>query len=144
MVSPAIRQRAAYLLATSAVIGLGLAVRHPGMGLPWPVAKYGGSLLWGAMVYCLAGAAVPEQALRWRAAAAALSAVAVECLRLYHAPWLDAFRATPAGALLLGRVFSPWNVAAYWAGIGLAAALSAIWLRRARLRRGGAASQGRP
>jgi hypothetical protein len=137
MVSPAIRQRAAYLLATAAVIGLGLAVRHPGLGLPWPVAKYGGSLLWGAMVYCLAGVAMPAWAPQWRAAAVALLAVAVECLRLYHTPWLDAFRASRAGALLLGRVFSPWNIAAYWAGIGLAAALSAIWLRRALPRRSG-------
>ena len=40
--------------------------------------------------------------------------------RLYHTPWLDGFRLTTAGALLLGRVFSLWNMLAY--AIGIAAA----------------------
>jgi hypothetical protein len=31
--------------------------------------------------------------------------------------WLDAFRLTLAGALLLGRIFSPWDMVAYGAGI---------------------------
>jgi hypothetical protein len=48
---------------------------------------------------------------------------------LYHAPWLDEFRLTTAGALLLGRVFSLWNILAYMAGI-----LMAFWLDR-RLRK---------
>jgi hypothetical protein len=43
----------------------------------------------------------------------------VELFRLVHAPWLDAFRLTTAGALLLGRVFSPWDVLAYGVGIAL-------------------------
>lgn len=47
-------------------------------------------------------------------------ALAAELFRLVHAPALDAFRATLAGALLFGRVFSPWNVAAYWLGVTLA------------------------
>jgi hypothetical protein len=34
-------------------------------------------------------------------------------------PWLNAFRLTIAGALLLGRIFSPWDMLAYGAGIGL-------------------------
>jgi threonine/homoserine efflux transporter RhtA len=51
------------------------------------------------------------------AAIAALIAIGVELFRLMHAPGLDAFRLTTAGALLLGRVFSPWNVVAYGFGI---------------------------
>jgi hypothetical protein len=46
-------------------------------------------------------------------------AVCVELFRLVHAPWLDAFRLTMAGALLLGRIFSLWNLLAYSVGIGL-------------------------
>ena len=46
-------------------------------------------------------------------------AVCVELFRLVHYPWLDDFRITTAGALLLGRVFSPWNMLAYGAGIVL-------------------------
>jgi len=52
-------------------------------------------------------------------------AVGVELFRLVHAPWLDAFRLTTAGALLLGRIFSPWDMLAYGVGIGLA-----VWLDR--------------
>ncbi len=40
-----------------------------------------------------------------------------------HAPWLDAFRLTTAGALLLGRIFSLWNLVAYLIGI-----VAGIWL----------------
>jgi hypothetical protein len=32
---------------------------------------------------------------------------------------LDEFRLTLAGALLLGRIFSAWDILAYGAGIGL-------------------------
>jgi hypothetical protein len=52
------------------------------------------------------------------AAGAGLVALAAELLRLHHDPALDAFRATVAGSFLLGHVFSPWNVVAYWLGIG--------------------------
>lgn len=47
-------------------------------------------------------------------------AVGVELFRLVHTPWLDDFRLTLLGALLLGRIFSPWDILAYVAGIGLA------------------------
>nr|WP_246798253.1 DUF2809 domain-containing protein [Rhizobium leguminosarum] len=87
--------------------------------LPFIVVKYGRSALWGTMVYLL----VALIAAKSRPAAivtALLSAISVELLRLYHTPWLDAFRLTTAGALLLGRVFSLWNMLAY--AIGIAAA----------------------
>jgi Protein of unknown function (DUF2809) len=34
-----------------------------------------------------------------------------------HTTWLDDFRLTTLGALLLGRVYSLWNMLAYAAGI---------------------------
>ena len=52
-------------------------------------------------------------------------AVVVETSRLVHVPWLDAFRVTTAGALLLGRIFSPWNLVAYAAGI-----VFGVWIDR--------------
>jgi len=60
-------------------------------------------------------------------------AICVELFRLYHTPWLDAFRLTTAGALLLGRVFSFWNMLAY--AIGIAAACAFDPARRAATRR---------
>ena len=53
-------------------------------------------------------------------------AIAVELFRLYHTPWLDAFRLTTAGALLLGHVFSLWNIPAYAIGIAVACACDPV------------------
>jgi len=47
----------------------------------------------------------------------------VEFLKLYHAPWLDAFRLTLPGILVLGRHFSLWDILAYWIAICLGAYL---------------------
>jgi hydrogenase/urease accessory protein HupE len=113
------------------IIAAGLALRRFGfgVGLPASIAKYAGSILWATMVFFLtsilggtlagtsasiAGVRLP----RWRIALiSAVIAVSVELFRLVHAPWLDAFRLTLAGALLLGRIFSPWDMVAYGAGI---------------------------
>lgn len=106
------------------VIVAGVTLRLTGYeaGLPYAFVKYGGSLLWGAMVYLLVAAALPG---RWKLhlIAAAIIAICAELFRLYHTPWLDSFRLTLAGALLFGRIFSVWNIVAYLAGIGVAAAL---------------------
>jgi hypothetical protein len=109
------------------IIVSGLAVRRfgLGLGLPTSVVKYGGSMLWGTMVFFLVAMAASSLSRRNIALISVAIAVGVELFRLVHAPWLDAFRLTTAGALLLGRMFSPWNMLAYGAGIGLA-----MWLDR--------------
>ena len=90
-----------------------------GLGLPSVLVKYGGSMLWGTMVFFLVAIAAPGRS-HWRMVLiSALLAVCVELFRLVHTSWLDDFRLTTAGALLLGRVFSPWNMLAYGAGIML-------------------------
>jgi hypothetical protein len=75
--------------------------------------KYGGSLLWATMVFLLVGVLLPRLSRMQIAAIAAPMAIVVEFSRLMHALWLDAFRLTTAGALLLGRIFSLWNLVAY-------------------------------
>jgi hypothetical protein len=103
------------------IIACGLALRRFGLGLGLPsiVVKYGGSILWGTMVFFLIAMLAPQRS-RWRiAATSAVIAVGVELFRLVHTPWLDAFRLTVAGALLLGRIFSPWDMLAYVAGISV-------------------------
>jgi hypothetical protein len=108
-----------------AVIACGLALRRFGfgVGLPAFVVKYGGSLLWGTMMFFLVAIAAAGWSRRTVASIALAIAMGVELFRLLHAPWLDAFRLTTAGALLLGRIFSLWNIVAYAAGILLGAAL---------------------
>jgi hypothetical protein len=59
---------------------------------------------------------------------AGVLATAVEFLKLCHSPALDAFRHTLPGILLLGRVFSVWEIAAYWQAISAGAFLDrSIW-----------------
>jgi len=107
------------------IVALGLSLRRYGFGfgLPGVIVKYGGSILWAAMVFFLVALACPALSRARITAIGSTIAVAVELFRLVHAPWLDAFRLTLAGALLLGRIFSPWDILAYGAGILLGALL---------------------
>ncbi|MCP3397473.1 DUF2809 domain-containing protein [Bradyrhizobium sp. CCGB20] len=109
------------------VIACGLSLRWYGfpLGLPAFVVKYGGSLLWATMVFLLVGVVLPRLTRSRMTAIAAVIAIAVEFSRLVHTPWLDAFRLTTAGALLLGRIFSLWNLVAYAAGIAFG-----VWIDR--------------
>ena len=109
------------------IVVSGLALRGFGfsLGLSAIVVKYGGSLLWAAMVFFLVAIVASRSSRLSVALISASIAVAVELFRLVHAPWLDAFRLTLPGALLLGRIFSPWNMLAYGVGIALA-----VWLDR--------------
>ncbi|WP_036017889.1 DUF2809 domain-containing protein [Bradyrhizobium sp. WSM1743] len=116
--------RAALALA---VIVCGLTLRWYGFPLGFPafVVKYGGSLLWATMVFLLVGVLLPRLTQAQIAAIALVIAIVVEFSRLVHTPWLDAFRLTTAGALLLGRIFSLWNLVAYVIGI-----LFGVWIDR--------------
>ncbi|MBY0257816.1 DUF2809 domain-containing protein [Methylobacterium sp.] len=116
------RARRRLLALTLGVIAAGLSLRLLPLGLPQAVTKWGGSVLWGAMVYGLVGLVLPQPRRRIVALAASL-ALAVEAFRLVHTPGLDAFRLTLAGKLLIGRVFSLLNLVAYAGGI-LAARLA--------------------
>jgi beta-N-acetylhexosaminidase len=133
------------IILTASVIAIGLSLRAFGasVGLPAAIVKYGGSILWATMVYFLVALLTPVRG-RLVAATAMAIAICVESFRLVHAPWLDAFRFTLPGALLLGRIFSLWNIVAYAAGVTLAAAIdpgdaaksrpvSARWIRYSAL-----------
>lgn len=115
-----------------AIIACGLGLRLGGyeIGLPYFLVKYGGSTLWGAMVFFLIAMLLPRQPLGRLAILAIVIAALTEFSRLYHTPWLDEFRLTLAGALLLGRIFSWWNIVAYGLGIALAALFEARRLKR--------------
>jgi hypothetical protein len=104
-----------------AIIACGLALRGWGLGLGQPafVVKYGGSILWGTMVFFLMAMAASHLSRPRIALIAAAIAIGVELFRLVHFPWLDAFRLTMPGALLLGRIFSMWNMLAYGVGIAI-------------------------
>ena len=110
------------------VIVCGVALRRYGLGLGLSafVVKYGGSMLWGTMVFFLVALAGSNLSRKRIVLISVLIAVGVELFRLAHAPWLDEFRLTLPGALLLGRIFSGWDLLAYGAGIGLAIGLDRL------------------
>ncbi|MFY9956526.1 DUF2809 domain-containing protein [Bradyrhizobium sp.] len=122
------------------ICGLALRLLGPGLGLPAFVVKYGGSLLWAAMVFFLVAIAASRSTRRSVVMVAAVIAVGVELFRLVHTPWLDSFRLTMAGALLLGRIFSPWDILAYAIGIALGALLDNLVLAMVRSARPHSAS----
>jgi hypothetical protein len=61
---------------------------------------------------------------------AGVLATTVEVFKLYHAPARDAFRLSLSGILLLGRIFSVWEIIAYWLAISAGAFLD-YWCHRA-------------
>ena len=122
---------AALVLGT---IAAGLALRMVPLGLPGSLVKHGGSALWALMIFWLISTIFP----RWSHIQSALVAIgvafAVELFQLYHAPWLDAFRLTLPGALLLGRVFSTLDLIAYALAISVGTCAD-HWFRSAHRER---------
>src|SRR5450631_696946 len=61
---------------------------QPGLGLPFFFVKYGGSVLWGTMVFFLVAMAAPARSPSSIALISATVAVGVELFRLVHTPSL--------------------------------------------------------
>jgi hypothetical protein len=128
--STSLRMRRLAIALVIILCGVSLRLGGYEIGLPYFLVKYGGSTLWGAMVFFLFATLLPSQSVGRLAVLSLVSAALVEFSRLYHAPWLDDFRLTLAGALLLGRIFSWWNILAYAVGIALAALFEARRITR--------------
>ncbi len=111
------------LALLAATIALGLATRRFPGAFPDLVARFGGDTLWAAMVLWLVVLFRPRLAVSRAALVAIGIAVAVEVSQRYHAPWLDALRATRLGALALGQGFLWSDLVCYVVGVALAAAL---------------------
>ena len=99
----------------------GLAIRFSHLGLPAFIVKYGGSMLWALMFYWIFSALWPAGRIVPAALFTSALTAAIEFFKLVHAPALDAFRLTLPGILLMGRVFSLWDIAAYWLAIAIGA-----------------------
>ncbi len=124
--------RFGYLMLAVVAIGLGLAVRQPGLGLSPFAAKYGGAVVWAMMVYFLVRAVAPRLPLLASALLAGAIAWGWEATQLIDAEWFDTIRATRWGQLVFGRTFAMEDVIAYWIGIAVAALLEATHPSRER------------
>ena len=120
------RSRLACGIALALVIAAGLGSRVFGHSLPAIVATYGGDTLYATMVFVGLALLAP----RWSTGRLALAALACSCAiemsQLYHAPWIDAIRATRPGALVLGYGFLWSDLACYVAGVALGAAADRV------------------
>lgn len=129
-----VRERAraplASLMLILATIAVGLAVRTLPSGLPPVVIKHAGSVLWALMIYEIVAAGRPGWTPRRSAMAAVCVTTAVESSQLYHRPMLDQIRDTVPGALVLGRVFSVWDLFVYAAAIAAGMMVHRAWRRR--------------
>jgi len=124
------RSRAAYSGLVAATILTGLASRRYADSFPDAVRLYVGDVLWAAMVY-FAAAALWRRGRVSRIALCALAfSLVIETSQLYHAPWIDALRATRPGALVLGFGFLWSDVACYAIGVGLASLMDRAIVRR--------------
>ncbi len=108
------------------LIPVGLAWRFAPLGLPQFWFKYGGSVMWAGMIYWVIAGVMPG----WRPVrvgmVAGVVAASVEGLKLYHVGWLEVFRGTLAGKVLIGRYFSGWDIVAYFLAIGVAVGVDLV------------------
>lgn len=125
------RSRIVYSIALVAIVAAGLASRRFGHLLPSFVATYAGDTLWASMVFVGLALLFPRAGTRTLALAALAIAVADEISQLYHAPWIDAIRATRLGALVLGYGFLWSDLTCYTLGVLGAAAADLAWRGRA-------------
>jgi hypothetical protein len=117
-----IRRSAICALLLFITIPIGLAVRYLPLHLPWFLYKYLGSTLWAAALYWFLATLLPKLRPIALATLAITVATILELTRLIPIAPIDAFRLTLPGQILLGRYFSPKNIAAYVLAITLTAA----------------------
>jgi hypothetical protein len=114
-------RRALYFAIAIVTLFVGLIWRFVLLGLPPFLFKYGGSVLWAAMIYWLAALIAPRAQPPHLALIAAAIATAVELFKLVHTPAVETFRLTFAGKVILGRYFYFSDFLAYYLAIAAAA-----------------------
>jgi len=129
-----VNRRVVYLAIAVVTMVVGLVWRFVLIGMPAGLYKYGGSVLWAAMIYWLAALVRPDARPVRLALVAAVIATLVELFKLVHMPRLDAFRLTFVGKVVLGRFFYWSDFVAYYAAIAVACRTD-VWIRQARLDR---------
>ncbi len=113
------RNRGLYAGLAIAVVVTGLLWRSGLISLPQWLSNNGGDALWALMVFLGFGFLL-SRGSTWVVAVLALAfSWGVEFSQLYHAPWIDAIRATIPGRLVLGSTFHWPDLPAYAVGIAL-------------------------
>lgn len=109
----------------------GIATRRFPERFPGIVAEYAGDVLWAMLVFWIIAAVWRTGSTIRVATAAMVIALAVEISQLYRAEWINAMRASRAGALVLGSGFLWSDLVCYVAGVVLAAGFDYLRTRGA-------------
>ncbi len=115
--------RLRYLCLALLTIVAGLLVHRGSLPLTPRARDAAGDALWAMMMVWGMGVLWPAMPPFRRGGLALGICVIVEYSQRYHAPWLDAVRATTAGRLVLGSGFDARDLAAYAAGVSVAVLL---------------------
>lgn len=111
-----VRDRPRYALLILATLLIGLASRRLDRFLPWPLHKNTGDVLWATMVFFLFALLWPRLSTLRLILTTLLFSVCIELAKLLKWPWLVHLRATTAGHLVFGSVFSWSNLICYLIG----------------------------
>jgi hypothetical protein len=96
---------------------LGISARYHGDFLPVFVGDYAGDTLWALAVFSMIGMIFPSAATWFSAVGAYVISALVEFSEICNAPWIEAVRGTPLGALALGTDFLVTDLACYAVGV---------------------------
>jgi hypothetical protein len=115
--------RLIYAVLTVVLIVFALYLRSIWKYLPYSINFWIGDFLWAVMLYCASMAIfAPSNKYRMTIVLVVFCWI-IECSQAWHEPWLDAFRNTTIGGLLLGHGFLWSDILAYTAGV-----LVAYWM----------------
>jgi hypothetical protein len=124
------RSRTLYAGLLLVTIAAGLASRRfPDLQPEW-MSRYAGDTLWAAMMFWLLALVAVRARTVVLGATALGTAWTVEASQLIHRPWLDALRASRAGALVLGQGFLWSDLLCYAVGVGIAVVVDVAWRQR--------------
>ena len=118
---PTSRTRILYAGLALAVVVAGLLWRSSFMPLPQWLSNNGGDALWALMVFIGFGFLFPRASTLNVSLLSLTFSWGVEFSQLYHAPWIDAVRATLPGRLVLGSTFNWPDLPAYALGVAMGA-----------------------
>jgi hypothetical protein len=124
-----VRYRFVYGFLLLSALLLGLASRRFFGDIPF-VKLYVGDSLWALMVFFGFAFLVPGWPTRTTASVALLFCVGIEFSQLYHAPWIDAIRATTLGGLVLGFSFVWSDLLCYSIGVAIGVFIDSYFVRR--------------
>lgn len=130
---PLARNRTPYLLLIIVVVIIGLPTRLFPDSLPDFMVTYGGDTLWALMIFLVFPLIFPRKPTLTLFIFALMLAWGIELSQLYQADWINDFRDTRIGGLLLGHGFLVSDMIVYLLGIGIGALIdrvySSFWAR---------------